>query len=192
MKIICISGKARHGKDTAATLLKSKLETDGNRVLIVHYADLLKHICRSFFGWNGEKDEAGRALLQRVGTDVIRAQCPDFWVGFVAEVLRLFPDEWDYAIIPDCRFPNEISYLRQAGFNTIHIRVARSDFESPLTPEQQRHPSETALDACVPDYILHNDGTLADLSAALAGLTAEINGHHQLSLEEIAVGQKGA
>ena len=60
MKIIAISGKAQHGKDTTAGFLKSTLEADGYKVQVAHYADLLKYICKQFFGWNGQKDDAGR------------------------------------------------------------------------------------------------------------------------------------
>ena len=49
MKVICISGKARHGKDTLATILKKRLEDNGNRVLITHFGDLVKYICEKFF-----------------------------------------------------------------------------------------------------------------------------------------------
>lgn len=50
MKIVCISGKAQHGKDTTAKLLEEILEAQGNRVLIVHYGDLVKYVCKTFFG----------------------------------------------------------------------------------------------------------------------------------------------
>ncbi len=163
MKVIAISGKAQHGKDTTARFLKADLEMKGYRVLITHYADLLKYLCRSFFQWNGEKDEAGRRLLQYVGTDVVRRKQPDFWVDFLAGVLTMFSDEWNYVLIPDCRFPNEIDGLIKAGLDTTHLRVFRENFESPLTPEQQRHPSETALDGYIPDAYIWNDGTLAAL-----------------------------
>lgn len=83
MKILLISGKAQHGKDTTAGMLKEQLESDGYRVLIAHYADLLKFICRQYFDWNGEKDEAGRHTLQYVGTDIIRKEHPDYWVDFL-------------------------------------------------------------------------------------------------------------
>lgn len=49
MKVICISGKAQHGKDTSANLLKMMLEADGYKVLIAHYGDLVKYICKTFF-----------------------------------------------------------------------------------------------------------------------------------------------
>ena len=93
--ILC-SGRARHGKDTSAEIIKDNLETRGYRVLVTHYADLLKFICKNFFGWNGEKDEAGRTLLQQVGTNCIREQDPDYWVDFVANLIRMFPDTQDF------------------------------------------------------------------------------------------------
>lgn len=174
MKIICISGKAQHGKDTSAGFIKEELESRGKTVLVTHYADLLKYICRSFFGWNGEKDDAGRQLLQYVGTDVVRKQRPDFWVDFVSSVLKLFPGHWDYVLIPDCRFPNEIDAMKKQGFDVIGLRVHRINFKSPLTEEQQNHPSETALDDYVMDYKIINNGTLEDLKAAAYTFVNEV------------------
>lgn len=144
MKLILITGKAQHGKDATAKALKQIIEADGKKVLIAHYADLLKYICKTFFGWNGEKDEAGRTLLQRVGTDVIRKKDPDYWVRFIKSILSLFPEEWDYVIIPDTRFPNEIMFFDSVEPTT--VKVIRPNFKSSLTAEQQAHPSETALD----------------------------------------------
>ena len=162
MKIICISGKARHGKDVTATFLSKALEKRGCKVLIAHYGDLVKYICKTFFGWNGEKDEAGREMLQFVGTDVIRKQNPDFWVNFVRDILRFFPGRWDYVIIPDCRFQNEVEIMKTTFLDAVHIRVIRPDFISPLTAKQQAHVSETALDSVTPDYLIYNVGTLED------------------------------
>ena len=112
MKVILISGKAQHGKDTSAIFMKEALELEGRRVLIAHYGDLVKFICEKYFGWDGKKDEKGRSLLQYVGTDVVRKQKPDFWVNFVCEVLEMFSDQWDRVIIPDCRFPNTVPWPR--------------------------------------------------------------------------------
>lgn len=156
LKVICISGKARHGKDTTADIVHNELENRGQKVLTIHYADALKYICKTYFNWNGEKDEAGRTLLQRVGTDIVRAQDPSFWVDEVVNVLKFFPNEWDYVIIPDCRFPNEVTHIA-AFFDTIHIRVKRTNFITDLTEEQQNHISETALDNFPYDYLLVNN-----------------------------------
>ncbi len=163
MKVILISGKAQNGKDTFASILNDQLERDGKRVLITHYADLLKYICRSYFRWDGNKDERGRQMLQYVGTDIIRKQNPSLWVDFVAMMLGYFHENWDYVIIPDCRFPNEVSTMVDNGFEVVHVRITRPDFISPLTEEQQKHPSETALDDTSPDFYIENKGTIKDL-----------------------------
>lgn len=162
-KVICIGGKAQNGKDTAAAMFLEELTNRDKKTIIVHYADLLKFICRTYFGWDGSKDEAGRTLLQRVGTDVVRELFPDYWVDFVIGLVRLFPNEWDYIIIPDTRFPNELHKWKESGFDSVYVRVVREGFVSPLTEEQQKHKSEVALDDEVPDWLLVNDGTLADL-----------------------------
>lgn len=174
MKIICISGKARHGKDITATYLSEALETRGYKVLIAHYGDLVKYVCRTFFKWDGEKNEAGRTLLQYVGTDVIRKQDENFWVDFIKDILKFFPDEWDYVLIPDCRFPNEIDVIKNEFADAIHVRVYRPDCESPLTPEQQAHISETALDDTIPDYLIYNTGTLEDHEYRIGLLADEL------------------
>lgn len=173
MKVILISGKAQNGKDTVAQTLQNKLTNDGKRVLITHYADLLKYICKNYFGWDGVKDDNGRQMLQYVGTDVIRKQNPSLWVDFVAMMLKYFHENWDYVIIPDCRFPNEVTTMVDSGFDTVHLRVVRGDFNSPLTDEQQKHPSETALDNVKPDYYINNDGTLRDLEQTITNWIKE-------------------
>lgn len=185
MQVIVISGKAQNGKDTTAGFLKEALEADGNSVLIAHYGDLVKYVCKMYFGWNGEKDEYGRSLLQYVGTDVIRAQNENYWVQFVGNILTFFNREWDYVLIPDCRFPNEVNHMKELGFDITHIRVIRDGFISPLTEEQQKHPSETALDDTMPDTYIHNDGSLSDLREKVIQLVTDFNGNHQMTFEEI-------
>ena len=168
--IICISGQAGAGKDTAARILRTLLsegDRSADKTLIAHNADLLKYICEKFFSWNGYKDEAGRSLLQHIGTDVVRAKDPDFWVNFLVNILRLFPDKWDFLIVPDTRYPNEIERFKAAGHPTIHIHIERPGIVSALTQEQREHSSETALADTVPDVTICNDGEVADLPAKL-------------------------
>ncbi len=167
---ICISGKAQNGKDTSAEIFKKELVNRGHSVLVIHQADLLKYICKAFFNWNGEKDEAGRTLLQQVGTNVIRKVEPDFWVNFIAKVTGFFKDTWDYIIIPDTRFPNELEKLKADDANVYHVRVIRKDFKSPLTEEQQRHPSETALDGVESDFTLINDKDIDGLYGGIVSI----------------------
>ena len=160
MRVYAISGHAQNGKDTVANMMAQKLRERGKKVLIAHNADLLKYICRTYFGWDGVKDENGRHILQYVGTDIVRQKAPSFWVDFIISILTLFDTMWDVVLIPDTRFPNEVEELKKHGFDVKHIRVIRPCFDSPLTQEQQNHPSETALDDTAPDYTVLNSGGL--------------------------------
>lgn len=159
MKVCCISAKAQHGKDTAACIIKEYLESHGNRVLITHYADLVKFVCMKFFNWDGQKDEKGRTLLQYVGTDVISSQQPSYWVDFIISILKFFENEWDYVLIPDCRYPIEVTRM-QDNFDTTLLRVERPNFDNGLTTEQKKHPSEVDMDNYQFDTIIYNDSTL--------------------------------
>lgn len=137
--IVTLSGKARNGKDYVANLLKDELEKHGKRVCIAHYADELKFICKQFYGWNGEKDEVGRALLQYVGTEIYRAKDLHFWVKRLIsifgstssqDVLKVKDFEWrqpDVILIPDTRFPNEILGWVACGYTVVPLAVLRMD-----------------------------------------------------------------
>lgn len=173
-KIITISGKAESGKDTSAQMLKEQLEDLGYNVLICHYADLLKFICKNFFDWDGQKNEEGRTLLQRVGTEGVRKYNPNYWVEFILEILAFFPDEWDFVLIPDARFPNEINLLKDDNYDVMAVKVVRTDYENHLTEEQRNHPSETALDDYIFDYTLLNESTKEGLYANIKSLVSTI------------------
>lgn len=183
MQVITISGKARHGKDTVAKMMAENLKDNGYRVLITHNADLLKYVCKMFFGWNGKKDASGRTLLQYIGTDIVRKRHPDFWVNFIIDILSLFSDQWDYVIIPDTRFPNEISRFRECGFDTRHVRVVRPLFDNGLSEEQNAHPSETALDNTDRDWVIINSGDLSSLKNGVREFVRELLPIYTISIQ---------
>lgn len=163
-KIICLSGKAGSGKDTVATMIAEDLIAKGNTAHIISYAGVLKYICKEHLGWDGNKDEYGRGLLQYIGTDVIRAQNPMFFVDFAVQLITYLGELWDYVIIPDCRFENEVGALRMRGFRVTHGYVVREMLGScTMTDAQKEHVSETEMDHVVPDFYINNFGTLGDL-----------------------------
>ena len=45
MKVILISGKAQHGKDTFADFFKTTAEIHKKKCLIIKYGDILKFVC---------------------------------------------------------------------------------------------------------------------------------------------------
>jgi hypothetical protein len=170
MKVLCISAKAQHGKDTAAGIIKDYLEAKGNRVLITHYADLVKFVCTKFFDWNGQKDEKGRTLLQYVGTDVISSQQPSYWVDFIISILKFFEKEWDYVLIPDCRYPIEAARMIET-FDTKVLRVERPNFDNGLTLKQKQHVSETSMDNYHFDAVIYNNTDLINFKEKLIQFT---------------------
>jgi hypothetical protein len=163
-KIILIGGKARHGKDTSANILKEKLEDKGNRVLIMHFADLIKFYCKTYFGWDGKKDEEGRTLLQVVGTEKGRSKRPNYWVEQIAEFLDVFGDAYEYIIIPDFRFRNEYDFFERNGFDVVSLQIVRPNFNNGLTEEQKNHLSETALDHFRFDSVINNHLGISELT----------------------------
>ena len=162
-KVITFSGSAEHGKTSVAEILKKLLEEDGERCLIVNFADYLKYIASKYLGWDGNKDEQGRKILQVLGTDIVRAKNPDFWVETVMRLMDVFWDEYDYFLIPDCRFPNELKCFEEADIPATSIKVIRNNFENRLTPEQRLHPSEIALDGYSFDYTISSESGLDNL-----------------------------
>ena len=124
MKIILISGKAEAGKTTAANIIKYYLCGIGKRAAIVPYGQYVKDTAKMIFGWDGQKDENGRQLLQWWGTDVVRKKNENFWVNTVIRLAAVLDGEIDYLI----------------------IRIERPGHENALNDEQRNHPSETALD----------------------------------------------
>lgn len=166
MKVILISGKAEAGKTTTANIIKTFLEEHGKKVACIPYGQYVKDTAKMIWNWDGRKDENGRHMLQWWGTDIVRAQDPNFWVDSVIRLAKVIDKHVDYLIVDDCRFLNEIEAWRAVKYvaldpvtdslinrqrfpDILTIRVERPGHENVLTPEQRRHPSETDLD----DYI---------------------------------------
>lgn len=186
--LIGLIGKKRSGKDSfAATLVedhgyKRVAFADPLRDALLRldpYVDAvvldngelqpyrLSEVIRTL-GWERAKDEVPevRRLLQAFGTDAIRTIDADFWVRAGADVIgaeRLSPDPKP-VVVTDVRFPNEAEAIRSRG--GILVRIDRPGFDG------DGHATETALDDYVPDVIVTNDGTLAQLgdsARAVAG-----------------------
>lgn len=164
MKVILISGKAGHGKDTFATMLKEQLEAKGEKVFCPHFADLVKYYATKYCNWDGNKDEAGRALLQKIGNNTFRQFDPDYWARITAECVKVMGDYfgYTYAIIADTRYPNEIDIIKQYNESVTTVRISRYNesgiiwINPNMTEEQLQNESEIALDGYVFDYTVIN------------------------------------
>lgn len=166
-KIILISGKAESGKTTLAKIIQKELNKKNKNSLIIPFAGYLKFIAKSYFGWSGEKNEEGRKLLQYLGTDIVRVKNPNFWVEVVGDFIELFYEEFEFFIIDDCRFLEEVEYFKNKNINNISIRLDRLNYKNSLTEEQNQHPSETSLDNYSFDLYLQSESGLEKLKEKL-------------------------
>lgn len=183
--IILICGKAEAGKTLSANIIKENLEKEGKRVLILSFAGYLKFIAKEYFKWNGKKDRDGRTLLQHLGTNVVRKKNPDFWVKTVYDLVHTFEDEFDYFILDDTRFPNEIDYFHERDpFSYVSVRVNRINFENSLSPEQREHPSETSLDDRQMDIELYSMSGRDNLENEILHVLFQNNGRVVLGLNK--------
>lgn len=156
-KIIAFSGRKQSGKSTGAEYIKLTLEYLNSNMSykIYSFADPLKvDICMNILGltyeqcygsdddkntstdlvWNGKRLTA-REAMEIIGTDIFRKLKNNVWVD--ATISKIKKDNADLAIIPDCRFPNEVeSILDQNGYV---IRLKRDPYGS-------QSNSECALD----------------------------------------------
>ncbi len=195
-KIIGICGFIGAGKDTAADYLVNFHEFRRDS-----FAGTLKDAVSAVFGWDrdllegrtksarewreqvdpwwaarlGMSDLTPRWVLQYWGTEVCRRGFhDDIWIASLEHRLR---NTTDNIVISDCRFPNEISAIRQNGGQVLWIKrgglpewydlaVAANQGDLAARSELVNkgvHASETAWVGTDFDAVLDNDGSIEDL-----------------------------
>ena len=194
--IVGICGFIGSGKDTIADYLVNFHEFRRES-----FASTLKDAVSAVFGWDrtlleGRTKEARewreqvdpwwaerlamptltpRWVLQYWGTEVCRkAFHDDIWIASLENKLR---NSKDNVVISDCRFPNEISSIRNAGGKIVWVKRGELPiwYETALAANQgsniainelkmlKIHASETAWVGTEFDYIIENHGTIDDL-----------------------------
>lgn len=145
--VILISGKARSGKTTIAGMIQQEIGGE-----IIPFAKHLKAQAVGL-GWDGEKDDKGRTLLQVLGDVVKQYHGLDYYAGVVCQQVK------GIVIVDDWRYPYEKDVF---GENVVTIRVNRRG-DNGLSEEQKAHPSETALDNGDFNVIIENSKSLEEL-----------------------------
>lgn len=191
-KVIGFCGNKRAGKNSAAEFLMQNLTESGKRVEMHAFADPLREMLYSLdpvvisdnvsgfsvkrlsslvdmYGWERAKSTTYgpglRELLQRLGTNAVRAQAPTFWTDLMGDRIRAAErNGLDYFLIPDVRFENEAALCDEL----VHLR-------RPGTVDGDAHLSEADPLEVFPErisWILENNGTLVDLQDAVDNFVA--------------------
>lgn len=177
-KIFLIAGRARHGKDTMAAMIREYYLKQGLMPERLQFSYYIKDYAKRLTSWDGSeetKDEI-REFLQELGTEIIRKQIdPDFFIHRVCDDIRVYSFFCDVLTISDVRFPREIEEVKKVFPKTISILIERPHFDSPLNQNEKKHETETALnDYHNYDYIIQNDGTIEELKEKVIQLLEEV------------------
>lgn len=151
-RFVGLCGYAGSGKDTAALGL---VRAGWTRVA---FADPLKDVAL-ILGWDGEKNAAGRRLLQHIGEGLRKHVDDEVWIR--AMLRRASAVEGD-VVVTDVRYPNEATALRRR-----HGYLVRID--RPGVGPANDHASER-VDLLEAEYVLVNDSTPDALQAQLYAL----------------------
>jgi len=190
MTIVGICGFESSGKDTIAKIL-----IDNYGFKKVSFACVIKDIVSILFSWDRNKLEGlsaedrewretvdvwwsnalnkpgltPRYVLRYFGTELFRNNWhTDFWVKVVERQLQTTYMNQN-VVITDCRFENEIEFIRNYGGKIIQIHRNLpswfNDYKNGIDVEEVKrmHASETSWIRCGYDYVIDNNGTIDGL-----------------------------
>lgn len=130
VKLIALGGFIGTGKSTLARLVQDQLTAadPSSYVFVAPFAASLKALCTEEFGWNGAKDEKGRALLQNVGS-AGRSYNPDIWGDLwqkhlkkdIAHFSTFQSPKQLIFIVDDCRYENETQRIQKLGGHVVFL-----------------------------------------------------------------------
>lgn len=177
-KIVAITAKKGHGKDTFA---KPLIEAG---YCNIKFADAIKSMIRSLLivlGINKEEvhryiegdlketpipqanGKSARELMQTLGTEWGR-ECvgANFWADTC--VANIHSSGFDKIVVTDMRFPNELEALRKAavenGWELQTFRIVRDLPDNDFS----WHPSERYIDTLPVGMTVANNGSIEDLA----------------------------
>ena len=176
MIVVGLSGKAMSGKTTFANMILDCLESsnDNIEVRIIPLAKRLKRQAQ-YLGWDGNKDENGRQLLQELSKPIKNyhgKECYAKWCLEDATRMNL-----DVLLIDDVRMMAEVEYIFESPeIKSLLLRINRPNVDeiSTLTESQKQDISETELDNYPFSKIIDNSDSLDFLKKQANRIASEI------------------
>lgn len=174
--IFIISGKARHGKDTVAKMIRDYYERIGLNTINLQYSTPIKEYAKKISSWDGSEETKPRELLQTLGTELIRQKIDFlFFVKRMISDIKVYSYFYDIITISDARAKVELEIPKQEFKKVIVINVTRPSLETELTTNEQKHFTETDLDNYDNfDYKIINNGTLEELEEKVCIILEDI------------------
>lgn len=175
--LIAFSGLKGSGKDTAAEVLIEEygftkiafadalreallvldpvviIEEDWQPLVITKLSKVV-----SEYGWDWAKRSLPevRRLMQVFGTEVGRMLFGEnVWVDILSKRYPDIADDATRYVVTDCRFPNEVEFVRKSGGAVVWIE--RPGLSS------DGHASESTDIAALASVVLHNDEAISEL-----------------------------
>jgi hypothetical protein len=202
--IIGLVGWIGSGKNTVADILSSQHEYKKDS-----FAAPLKDATANIFNWPrktlegdtdhsrhfrecvdpywanklGIKNFTPRLALQIVGTELFREHFhPKIWLDSLEH--RYIASGQKPTIITDCRFRNELAFIKQMGGFTIRVKRGDDPHWTELAKQAQQddefaiqqlsdigiHASEWDHTGVLVDFIIENNGTLEQLTDKVSGV----------------------
>jgi hypothetical protein len=181
VQLVLIAGKKHHGKTTVSDYLFHQLVNKFPTLPTQQesLASPIKINAMEFYGWDGQKDEKGRKLLQEIG-DTGRNYDEDIFCKYLDNrcLSGLFIP--NVVIIDDWRYPNEKEYFAKSFmYDITTIRVERNLLDDSATAS---HKSENSLPLTnwqwykdfnsdeFYNFSIFNAGSIEDLYSKLDGI----------------------
>lgn len=147
------------------------------RIFRYAFAGPLKYMAKAFMGWDGEKDAAGRKLLQEIGR-VGREYDIDIWVKHLLNQMdkKSGTLPFNFVIVDDWRFPNELAFLQKnIIFDTYVIRVAGRNLDMPgNTASDVSENSLPGIADGLYDKCINNTGSYEDLEKVVDSIVEQL------------------
>ena len=186
--VLGVCGKARSGKDTAASILTDSLHRlFSGRVQSYSLATPIKYMLEELLRYagieyptaylHGDKKEvplseldyiSAREMLQTLGTEWGKGHvCRDLWMRLLLANAKTDPffqsGMFSVVVIPDIRFDDEAEEC------DLVVEITRSEL-----PAIAEHVSEKGIKDSYKDFIITNNGTMGDLYNSLADVVNRV------------------